>query len=137
MRFWSHLAVLLAHASLFVTSAEEISYNEQLTSRKKPHTNNWAVLVCTSAFWFNYRHIANTLSVYRNAKRLGIPDENIILMLADDMACNGRNVYQGQVFGSIEKSLNVYGEDVEVDYRGCEVTVEMFIRVLTSISGPG
>lgn len=44
------------------------------------HTNNWAVLVCTSRFWFNYRHIANTLSVYRTVKRLGVPDSNIILM---------------------------------------------------------
>jgi len=96
------------------------------------HTNNWAVLVCTSAFWFNYRHIANVLSVYRMAKGLGIPDDHIILMLADDMACNGRNIYQGQVFGSLDKSFNLYGDDVEVDYRGCEVTVEMFIRLLTS-----
>lgn len=30
--------------------------------------------VCTSRFWFNYRHVANTLSVYRSVKRLGIPD---------------------------------------------------------------
>ena len=37
------------------------------------HTNNWAVLVCASRYWFNYRHVANTLSVYRSVKRLGIP----------------------------------------------------------------
>lgn len=37
------------------------------------HTNNWAVLVCASRYWYNYRHIANTLSVYRSVKRLGIP----------------------------------------------------------------
>jgi hypothetical protein len=43
------------------------------------HTNNWAVLVCTSRFWFNYRHIANTLSLYRTVKRLGIPDSRIIV----------------------------------------------------------
>lgn len=102
------------------------------SSPKSDHTNNWAVLVCTSAFWFNYRHVSNVLSVYRMAKGLGIPDDHIILMLADDMACNGRNIYQGQVFGSLDKSFNLYGDDVEVDYRGCEVTVEMFIRVLTS-----
>ncbi|XP_008297705.1 GPI-anchor transamidase [Stegastes partitus] len=42
------------------------------------HTNNWAVLVCTSRFWFNYRHVANTLSVYRSVKRLGIPDRAAI-----------------------------------------------------------
>jgi len=44
------------------------------------------VLVCASRYWFNYRHVANTLSMYRTVKRLGIPDSNIILMLADDMA---------------------------------------------------
>jgi hypothetical protein len=32
------------------------------------HTDNWAVLVCTSRFWFNYRHIANTLAVYRSVR---------------------------------------------------------------------
>lgn len=39
-----------------------------------PHTNNWAVIVDTSRFWFNYRHAANVLSIYRSVKRLGIPD---------------------------------------------------------------
>jgi phosphatidylinositol glycan class K len=38
------------------------------------HTNNWAVIVDTSRFWFNYRHAANALSIYRSVKRLGIPD---------------------------------------------------------------
>lgn len=28
------------------------------------------MLVCTSRFWFNYRHIANTLAVYRSVKCL-------------------------------------------------------------------
>ncbi|TMW93560.1 hypothetical protein EJD97_011494 [Solanum chilense] len=95
------------------------------------HTNNWAVLVCTSRFWFNYRHMANTLSLYRTVKRLGIPDERIILMLADDMACNTRNKYPAQVFNNENHRLNLYGDNVEVDYRGYEVTVENFLRVLT------
>ncbi|KAJ0962410.1 hypothetical protein J5N97_030238 [Dioscorea zingiberensis] len=95
------------------------------------HNNNWAVLVCTSRFWFNYRHMANTLSLYRTVKRLGIPDERIILMLADDMACNARNSYPAQVFNNENHMLNLYGDNVEVDYRGYEVTVENFLRVLT------
>ncbi|KAF7222045.1 GPI-anchor transamidase [Nothobranchius furzeri] len=95
------------------------------------HTNNWAVLVCTSRFWFNYRHVANTLSVYRSVKRLGIPDSHIVLMLADDMACNHRNPKPATVFSHRNMELNVYGDDVEVDYRGYEVTVENFLRVLT------
>ena len=59
---------------------------EAFLAQSEEHSSNWAVLVCASRYWFNYRHIANTLSMYRTVKRLGIPDSNIILMLADDMA---------------------------------------------------
>ena len=76
-------------------------------------------------------------------------------MLADDMACNPRNPLPGivmsicipkilieiyttntfvllaKVYDDRTKMINVYGDDVEVDYRGYEVTVENFIRVLT------
>ncbi|KXT16804.1 hypothetical protein AC579_5472 [Pseudocercospora musae] len=106
------------------------------------HTSNWAVLVSTSRFWFNYRHLANTLSLYRTVKRLGIPDSQIILMLPDDMACNPRNSFPGSVFNDKSRQLDLYdntgwAEDmagmggIEVDYRGNEVTVENFIRLLT------
>ncbi|KAK7320149.1 hypothetical protein RJT34_04883 [Clitoria ternatea] len=105
--------------------------NSSASSETTEHTNNWAVLVCTSRYWFNYRHMANTLSLYRTVKRLGIPDERIILMLADDVACNARNRYPGQVFNNENHRLNLYGDNVEVDYRGYEVTVENFLRVLT------
>ncbi|CAA7037091.1 unnamed protein product [Microthlaspi erraticum] len=64
-------------------------------------------------------------------KRLGTPDERIILMLADDMACNARNEYPAQVFNNEHHKLNLYGDNVEVDYRGYEVTVQNFLRVLT------
>ncbi|CAN6908427.1 unnamed protein product [Brassica oleracea] len=62
---------------------------------------------------FNYRHMANTLSLYRTVKRLGIPDERIILMLADDMACNSRNQYPAQVFNNENHQINLYGDNVE------------------------
>lgn len=102
-----------------------------VSSENNEHTNNWAVLVCTSRFWFNYRHMANTLSMYRTVKRLGIPDSQIILMLSDDVSCNSRNLYPGAVFNNMDHSLDLYGESVEVDYRGYEVTVNNFIRLLT------
>lgn len=89
------------------------------------------MLVDTSRFWFNYRHIANVLSVYRSVKRLGIPDSQILLMVADDMACNARNPRPATVFNNAKQHINVYGTDVEVDYRGYEVTVENFVRLLT------
>lgn len=120
---------------------------------KGSRTSNWAVLVCTSRFWFNYRvstllssatahqgvdiryfplqHMANTLGMYRTVKRLGIPDSNIILMLADDVACDPRNMYAGTVYSNAARALDLYGDSIEVDYRGNEVTVENFIRLLT------
>lgn len=76
------------------------------------------------------RHHADELR-YRTVKRLGIPDSNIILMLADDTACNARNHFPGAVFHSAGRQLDLYGDNIEVDYRGYEVTVENFIRLLT------
>jgi phosphatidylinositol glycan class K len=52
-------------------------------------------------------------------------------MLSDDMACSTRNPKPGTVFNNENEMINVYGDDVEVDYRGNEVTVKNFIRVLT------
>jgi len=68
---------------------------------------------------------------------LGIPDSQIILMLAEDIPCNERNYYKGQVFNNARKNLELYGDDVEVDYRGKEVTVENFLRVLSGKHPPG
>nr|CAB3264863.1 GPI-anchor transamidase [Phallusia mammillata] len=118
-----------SHASLAKNTKVTQEVNKHFSGSS--HTNNWAVLVCTSRFWFNYRHVANALSVYRSVKRLGIPDSQIILMLADDMACNPRNPRPGKVYNNKDQAIDVYGSDVEVDYRGYEVTAENFIRVLT------
>lgn len=69
--------------------------------------------------------------MYRTVKRLGIPDSNVILMIADDVACNSRNMFPGTVFNNAGRVIDLYGDNIEVDYRGYEVTVENFIRVLT------
>jgi hypothetical protein len=52
-------------------------------------------------------------------------------MLADDASCNSRNKVPGSVYASPGQHLDLYGDNIEVDYRGYEVTVENFIRVLT------
>lgn len=75
--------------------------------------------------------MANVLSLYRTVKRLGIPDSQIILMLSDNIPCNSRNLFPGSVFNNKDRAIDLYGESVEVDYRGYEVTVENFIRLLT------
>ncbi|CAN1233418.1 GPI-anchor transamidase [Linum perenne] len=132
----SAAAAMVILASIWLCSSFSAGASSSSSSETTMHTNNWAVLVCTSRFWFNYRHMANTLSLYRTVKRLGIPDERIILMLADDMACNARNKYPAQVFNNENHWLNLYGDNVEVDYRGYEVTVENFLRVLTGRHEP-
>ncbi|TQS34535.1 hypothetical protein Golomagni_05077 [Golovinomyces magnicellulatus] len=116
---WSEISLIV----LFVLVASTLTSTE--------HTSNWAVLVSTSRFWFNYRHLANVLSLYRTVKRLGIPDSQIILMLPDDMACNPRNAFPGTVYSNADRAVDLYGDNIEVDYRGYEVTVENFIRLLT------
>ncbi|CAD6906096.1 unnamed protein product [Tilletia controversa] len=125
----------LSMPSYFITEAQaqqvQAFFADRSSANASSHTNNWAVLVGTSRFWFNYRHMSNTLGMYRTVKRLGIPDSNIILMLADDAACNHRNKFPGNVYGSSSRTLDLYGDDVEVDYRDNEVSVETFIRVLT------
>ena len=67
-------------------------------------------------------------------KRLGIPDSNIILMLADDTACNARNHFPGAVYAGSGRKIDLYGDNIEVDYRGYGVTVENLIRLLTGKS---
>lgn len=117
--------------SRLLLSALVAGITSLVTPAVAEHTSNWAVLVSTSRFWFNYRHLANVLSVYRTVKRLGIPDSQIILMLPDDMACNPRNAFPGTVYSNADRLVDLYGENIEVDYRGYEVTVENFIRLLT------
>ena len=73
---------------------------------------------------------------YRTVKRLGIPDERIILMLADDAACNPRNMFPSTIYSNANRLLDLYGDAVEVDYRGEEVSVENMIRLLTGKSAP-
>ena len=47
------------------------------TAARVKHNNNWAVIVDTSRFWFNARHVSNALTIYRSVRRMGIPDEQV------------------------------------------------------------
>ena len=100
------------------------------------NNNNWAVLVGASRYWFNYRHIANTLSIYHSIKRMGIPDSQIILMISDDMACNDRNKYKAKMKAShafeVQSFIEIYDDDVEGDYRGEECSVSNLLKLLTN-----
>jgi len=51
-------------------------------------------------------------------------------MVADDMACNPRNPSPATVFNNADQQLNVYGDDVEVDFRGYEVSLFPLLTLL-------
>ena len=100
------------------------------------HTSNVAIIVSSSRYWFNYRHVTNALSIYHLLKRGGITDDNIVLMLADDIPCNMRNAYRGKIFPRGVGGGDLM-EDVEIDYSGTDVTVDAFLRVLLGRHLPG
>jgi len=100
------------------------------------HTSNVAVIVSSSRYWFNYRHVTNALSIYHLLKRGGMTDDNIILMLADDIPCNMRNKYRGKIFPRGIDNIDLM-EGVEIDYTGTDVTVDAFMRVLLGRHLPG
>ena len=98
-----------------------------------------AVIVSSSRYWFNYRHVTNALSIYHLLKRGGVHDDNIILMLADDIPCNKRNVHRGKIFarGANGGEGEDLMQDVQVDFSGTDVTVDAFLRVLLGRPLPG
>ena len=91
----------------------------------------WAVIVGSSQYWHNYRHVSGALTIYDAVRTLGVPDSQIVLMLAGDTPCDARNAAPGRVVHSRLDGPNLYRPDIQVDYRGAEVTAEAFLRVLT------
>lgn len=68
-------------------------------------------------------------------KSYGVPDSQIILMLADEMACNPRNMEPATIFNNKNHEINLYGDNIEVDFRGPDVSVDSFLRILTGRNG--
>ncbi|CCA67310.1 probable GPI8-GPI-anchor transamidase [Serendipita indica DSM 11827] len=104
-------------------------------SKASSRTNQVLVIQTIGPFLYAH-HVTGSITGYRTVKRLGIPDSNIILMLADDVSCNARNKFPATVYSNNRRSLDLYGENIEVDYRGYEVTVENFLRLLTGRVDP-
>mmetsp|Transcript_16620 Transcript_16620/g.27547 ORF Transcript_16620/g.27547 Transcript_16620/m.27547 type:complete len:341 (-) Transcript_16620:94-1116(-) len=97
------------------------------------HTSNHAVIVSSSRFWFNYRHAINALAIYDliRSQGDGIPDENIVLMLADDMITNPRNPLKNEMHYDTAKHTSLVDTaTMQIDYRGDDVTVDNLRRVL-------
>ena len=91
-------------------------------------TDRWAVLVCGSTGWQNYRHSADVLGVYRMMKRSGYDDDHIILVLTDDLSSDSRNIYPGEI-RSTPDGDNLL-KDVKVDYTQQQVSAQDICDIL-------
>jgi len=89
----------------------------------------WALLVAGSNYWYNYRHQADVCHAYQVLHAHGIPDENIVVMMYDDIANDPQNPTKGQVINH-PNGKDVY-KGVPKDYVKDDVTVENFINILT------
>uniref|UniRef100_A0A8D1CTC2 Legumain n=1 Tax=Sus scrofa TaxID=9823 RepID=A0A8D1CTC2_PIG len=89
---------------------------------------HWVVIVAGSNGWYNYRHQADACHAYQIVHRNGIPDEQIIVMMYDDIA----NSEEGSRYGIVINRPN--GSDVYKgvlkDYTGEDVTPQNFLAVL-------
>ncbi|MEZ5104630.1 MAG: C13 family peptidase [Draconibacterium sp.] len=74
-----------------------------------------AFLMATSQGWTNYRHQADVLQAYQLLKAEGLNDDNIILILADDLAQSTSNPVPGTVRNTLDGE-NLY-HNVEIDYK--------------------
>ena len=91
----------------------------------------WAVIAAGSQGFGNYRHQADACHAYQLMLKSGVPADNIILMMQDDVATSSENPFPGQLFNRPgEDSPDVY-KGCKVDYRGKIVTAQLFMDVLT------
>jgi phosphatidylinositol glycan class K len=128
LNFLRRLVLLCVFSIIPASSASSSSSTISTAS----HTSNHAVILSSSRYWFNYRHATNAVSIYQLLKDHGnIPDDNIVLMVADDFATNDRNVFKNQLLthGRHGKP-SLYSAQTQMDYRGDDVTIDNFRRVL-------
>ena len=96
-------------------------------------SQNWAVIVSSSRYWFNYRHSINALRIYQVLRDLGgYDDDHILLWMADEYAVNARNLYANQLL--VQSKPSLFNATTQIDYRGDDVTIEALVQALTATS---
>uniref|UniRef100_UPI00398F0C83 legumain isoform X1 n=2 Tax=Pristiophorus japonicus TaxID=55135 RepID=UPI00398F0C83 len=89
---------------------------------------HWVVLVAGSSGWYNYRHQADVCHAYQIVHQHGVPDEQIIVMMYDDLALNEENPTKNIIINQ-PNGKDVY-KGVLKDYVQEHVTPEIFLAVL-------
>ncbi|XP_053094388.1 legumain-like [Pangasianodon hypophthalmus] len=88
----------------------------------------WVLLAGGSKGWEDYDVQANVCHAYHVAHQNGVPDEQIVVMMYDDIAYNEQNPIPGNII-NVPNGPNVY-PGVLKDYTGEEVSAENFLAVL-------
>lgn len=101
---------------------------------KKEKCVQWTLSAARAASYANYRHQADACHAYQLMVKRGIPAEQIILMMADDVADSSENPFKGKLFNRAGDNVpDVYG-GCKIDYRGSVVTAKLFLSVITGDS---
>merc|ERR1712195_192817 len=80
--------------------------------------DHFAVLVAGSSTYGNYRHQADVAHAYHVMIENGIPADNIITMMVDDIANSDENPFKGKIFNRPGKNQTDYYAGLKIDYRG-------------------
>lgn len=99
--------------------------------------SNWAVLVCGSEGFGNYRHHADVAHAYQIMKKGGLEPDHIITLMYNDVPFDESNPFPGKLYNHPgDDTPDVY-EGVVVDYEKGEVSPETLIKVLTGDESTG
>jgi legumain len=93
--------------------------------------NEWAVIAVGSSSFMNYRHQADGCHAYQLLRQRGIPADQIILMMQDDVANAQENPFPGKLFNKPGSNPPDVYEGCNVDYKGSIVTAKLFLSVIT------
>ncbi len=61
---------------------------------------------------------------------MGVTDDQIILMLPENHACNARNPFPGTLYFELDTKENLYCEDIEIDYKAEDLTYETILNLI-------
>jgi len=90
---------------------------------------HWALLVAGSRGYWNYRHQSDIAHAWQIVRRMGVPEENIVTMMYDDVADSNSNPVKGTLINR-PGGQDVY-QGVVKDYVKDDVTPDNFIKVLS------
>merc|ERR1712086_249671 len=93
--------------------------------------DHFAVLVAGSSTYGNYRHQADVAHAYHVMIENGIPADNIITMMVEDIATSDENPFKGKIFNRPGKNQTDYYAGLKIDYRGKDVIPANFVAILT------